>query len=89
VFNHSTGDRAAPITVSAWVPPAADLKRASEALKAAGADTVSVVEWAPEGVRLEIRVAAERDRTRVGDEEAALRERAHNALEQAGLLSAG
>ena len=28
IYNHSTGDRAAPVTVSAWVPADADLGRA-------------------------------------------------------------
>jgi small-conductance mechanosensitive channel len=87
VFNHSTGDRAAPVTVSAWVPVAADLERAEQALKEAGADSVRVAEWTPDGLRLEVKVATERDRTRVGDEEAALRERAQAALQHAGLLA--
>jgi small-conductance mechanosensitive channel len=87
VFNHSTGDRAAPITVNAWVPPDADLGRAEQALKGAGADTVTAVEWTTDGIRLEVKVAADRDRTRVGDEEAALRGRAHQALQHAGVLA--
>jgi small-conductance mechanosensitive channel len=87
VFNHSTGDRAAPVTVSAWVPAATDLDRAEEALKEAGADSVRVAEWTPDGLRLEVKVATEHDRTRVGDEEAALRERAQAALQHAGLLA--
>jgi small-conductance mechanosensitive channel len=87
VFNHSTGDRSAPVTVSAWVPAGSDLERAQAALKEAGADTVTVAEWTPEGVRLEIRLSPDADRTRVGDEEAVLRERAHEALQRAGLLA--
>jgi small-conductance mechanosensitive channel len=87
VFNHSTGDRSAPVTISAWVPVATDLDRAERALKNAGADSVQVAEWTPDGVRLELKVATERDRTRVGDEEAALRERAQTALQRAGLLA--
>jgi small-conductance mechanosensitive channel len=87
VFNHSTGDRAAPVTVSAWVPIEADLQSAEQALKGAGADAVTVAEWTHEGIRLEIRVAADRDRTRVGDEEAALRRSAQQALQRAGLLA--
>lgn len=87
VVNHSTGDRSAPITVSAWVPPGADLGRAEEALKAAGADSMEVAEWTHEAVRLEVKIAADGDRTRVGDEEVALRERAHEALQRAGLLA--
>jgi small-conductance mechanosensitive channel len=87
IFNHSTGDRAAPVTVSAWVPPATDLDRAEEVLKGAGADSVQIAEWTHEGLRLEVKVATDRDRTRVGDEEAALRERAQTALQRAGLLA--
>ena len=34
LFNHSTGDRTAPATVSVWVPPAADLERARERAEA-------------------------------------------------------
>jgi small-conductance mechanosensitive channel len=88
VYNHSTGDRAAPITAVAWVPPGTDLARASDVLKAdAGADAVTVADWTPEGIRLEVRVTPDRDRTRVGDEEAALRERAQRALQSAELLA--
>ena len=87
VFNHSTGDRGAPITVSAWVPAATDLERAEAALKGAGADTVRVAEWTHEGIRLEVKVASDAHRTRVGDEEAALRGRAQMALQSAGLLA--
>ena len=87
IFNHSTGDRSAPVTVSAWVPVATDLDRAEEALKGVGADSVHIAEWTQEGLRLEVKVATDRDRTRVGDEEAALRERAQAALQRAGLLA--
>ena len=37
LFNHSTGDRTAPATVSVWVPPGADLEHARRVLKPAGA----------------------------------------------------
>ncbi|HYY73544.1 MAG TPA: mechanosensitive ion channel domain-containing protein, partial [Solirubrobacterales bacterium] len=33
VFNHSTGDRSAPITASAWLPSDADMERATAVLK--------------------------------------------------------
>ncbi len=39
-----------------------------------------------EGVKLELRQNIEGERTRVGGEEAALREKAHSALREAGLL---
>ena len=55
VFNHSTGDRTAPATVSVWVPPAADLDQARGVLKPAGAAEVTVAEMTPEGVRIELR----------------------------------
>jgi len=87
IANHSTGDRAAPVTISAWVPPDTDLDRAEQALKGIGADTVHIAEWTHEGLRLEVKVATDRDRTRVGDEEAALRDRAQSALQGAGLLA--
>jgi small-conductance mechanosensitive channel len=88
VYNHSTGDRGAPVTASAWVPPDTDITEATATLKsAAGADAVRVAEWTPEGIRLEVKLKPDRDRTRVGDEEAALRERVQKALQGSGLLS--
>jgi small conductance mechanosensitive channel len=86
VFNHSTGDRTAPATVSVWVPPAADLEQARSVLKPAGAAEVTVAEVTPEGVRIELRGPRYHERTQVGDEEAQLRESAHHALRRAGLL---
>jgi small conductance mechanosensitive channel len=86
VFNHSTGDRAAPATVSVWVPPAADLEQARGVLKPAGAAEITVAEMTPQGVRIELRGPRDHERTQVGDEEAQLRESAHQALRKAGLL---
>src|SRR5918995_1139984 len=86
IFNHSTGDQSAPVAVSVWVPPDADLQAARAALDAAGAEQVSVEEVTPEGMRLELRASTDQPRTRVGGEEAALRERAQTALREAGLL---
>ena len=80
LFNHSTGDRTAPATVSVWVPPAADLEQARGVLKPAGAAEVSVAEMTPEGVRIELKGPRDHERTQVGDEEARLRESAHEAL---------
>jgi hypothetical protein len=40
----------------------------------------------PEGVRIELKGPRDRERTQVGDEEAELRENAHEALRKAGLL---
>jgi small-conductance mechanosensitive channel len=88
LYNHSTGDRGAPITASAWMPAGADLSRAKEAIKeGAGADEVRLAEWTPEGLRLEVLVSPGAARTRVGDEEQALTERAQKALQGAGLLA--
>jgi small-conductance mechanosensitive channel len=89
LFNHSTGDRAAPATVSIWVPPDADLDEARRVLKPAGAAQVSIAEMTPDGVRIELRGPREHERTQVGDEEAVLRENAHDALRAAGLLEGG
>ena len=89
LFNHSTGDRAAPATVSIWVPPDADLDEARRVLKPAGAAQVSIAEMTPDGVRIELRGPREHERTQVGDEEAVLRENAHDALRAAGLLGGG
>ena len=86
VFNHSTGDRAAPATVSVWVPPAADLEQARGVLKPAGAAEITVAEMTPQGVRIELSGPRDHERTQVGDEEAQLRESAHHALRKAGLL---
>ena len=69
-----------------WVPPAADLDEARRVLKPAGATEVSVAEMTPEGVRMELRGSRDHERTQVGDEEAELRESAHEALRRAGLL---
>jgi small-conductance mechanosensitive channel len=90
IFNHSTGDRTAPATVSVWVPPAADLDEARRVLKPAGAAEVHVAEITPDGVRLELKGPRDHERTQVGDEESALRESAQDALRAAGVLdSAG
>jgi len=88
VYNHSTGDRAAPITISVWVHAEIDVDRAKQVLERAGADTVRIAEWTADGIRLEVKVSPDADRTRVGDEEAALRQSAQAALQGAGLLDA-
>jgi small-conductance mechanosensitive channel len=86
LFNHSTGDRAAPATVSVWVPPATDLEGARAVLKPAGAAEVTIAEITPQGVRLELKGPRDHERTQVGDEESALRASAQDALRRAGLL---
>jgi small-conductance mechanosensitive channel len=87
LFNHSTGDQAAPITASVWVPPDTGVGAARRALEEAGAATVTIGETTPEGVRIEVGTTREAGRTRTGDEEAALREHALAALQDAGLLN--
>ena len=84
MFNHSTGDQSAPVAASVWLPPDADLGRARVALDAVGAERVTVEEITPDGIRIELRTAPETPRTRVGGEEAALRERAQGALRRQG-----
>jgi small-conductance mechanosensitive channel len=86
LFNHSTGDQAAPVTASVWLPPDADPTAARRALESAGSATVRVAEISPDGVRLEVATEREAGRTRTGGEEAALRERSQRALREAGLL---
>ena len=87
VFNHSTGDRTAPATVSVWLPPEADLEEASRVLRTAGAAEVRVIELTADGARLELKGSRDHERTQIGDEEAELRAHAHEALRAAGLLS--
>jgi hypothetical protein len=70
-----------------WLSPDADLEQARLALTTVGAERVTVEEITPDGVRLEVRTAPEGARTRVGGEEAALREHALDALREAGVLS--
>lgn len=88
LFNRSTGDRNAPAAASVWLPPAGDVGKARVALEGAGIRKIEVAELTAEGVRLEIHDAAEAGLTKTGEEEAALRERAHGALLSAGLLEA-
>jgi hypothetical protein len=88
LFNRSTGDRNAPPSVDVWVPPEADLAKARAALEQLELSSVDVAEVTTDGVRLELHGAADPTRTVMGGEEAALRESAHAALREAGLLGA-
>lgn len=85
LFNHSTGNLSAPIVVDLWLPPDGDVPGARTALDGI-AEIVQMVEVTHEGVKIELRQNLEGARTRVGGEENALRERAHSALREAGLL---
>jgi small-conductance mechanosensitive channel len=86
LFNRSTGDRSAPAAASVWLPPATDLGRARSVLSEAGIVRVDVAELAADGVRLEVHDRRDPERTKTGEEESALRERAQGALRAAGLL---
>ena len=71
---------------SLWVPPGADLGRAREALAVLEPSQVEVAEMTSDGVRLEVHGPRRAGATRDTGEEAALRERAHRALREAGLF---
>ena len=87
VVNRSTGDLTAPAMASVWVPPAADLERAREALSRLEPSQVDVAEMTPDGIRIEIHGPRRPGGTRASGEEAALRERAQRALREAGVLA--
>ncbi|HEX2128542.1 MAG TPA: mechanosensitive ion channel domain-containing protein [Solirubrobacterales bacterium] len=86
VVNRSTGDRTAPAAVDLWVPAGADLGKVREALSPLEPSSVDVAEMTPDGVRIEVHGPRRLDGTRDPGEETALRERAHRALREAGLL---
>lgn len=89
VFNRSTGNRNVPPEASLWLPSDADIARAREALAPLEPSSIEVAEITPEGLRLVVHGRTGTDRTLVEGEEAALRERAHQALLAAGILHAG
>ncbi len=86
VVNRSTGDLSAPAMASVWLPPTADIGAARTALGVLEPSGVDVAETVPWGIRLEIHGPSRPGGTRSSGEEAALRERAHRALREAGLL---
>jgi small-conductance mechanosensitive channel len=86
VVNRSTGDLSAPAMASVWVPAHADLEAARKALEPLEPSQVDVAEMTPDGVRLEVHGPRRPGGTRPSGEEAALRERAHRALREAGVL---
>jgi small-conductance mechanosensitive channel len=89
VINRSTGDLSAPVAVSVWLPLDADLEKARESLARLEPSQVEVAEITPDGVRIEIQGPRRPGGTRASGEEGALRERAHRALREAGVLAAG
>jgi small-conductance mechanosensitive channel len=86
VVNRSTGDLTAPAMASLWVPAGADLGRAREALAPLEPSQIEIAEITPDGVRIEVHGPRRPASTRAGGEEAALRERAHRALREAGIF---
>lgn len=86
VANRSTGDANAPVAVSLWVAPATDVGAVRTALAPLEPSEVELAEMTPDGVRIEIHGPRRLGATRSSGEEAALRERAHRALREAGLL---
>ncbi len=88
VVNRSTGDLTAPAMASVWVPPAADLKHAREALARLEPSQVDIAEITPDGIRIEVHGPRRPGGTAASGEEAALRERAQRALREAGVLDA-
>lgn len=87
VFNRSTGDQNAPVVCSVWLPRDGDIERARVALAPLEASLIETAEVTTEGVRLEIHGPHGTASTSVSGEEAALRERAHQLLLNAGLLA--
>ncbi len=86
LVNRSSGGARAPATASIWAPAEIDFGAARQALETAGADTVTLADLTHEGTRIELRKEKEPGRDR-DEEEAELRERAQNALREAGLLT--
>lgn len=87
VVNRSTGNLNAPVMASIWVPPDANLSKAREALAVLEPSEVEIAEVTPDGVRIEVHGPRRPGGTRETGEESALRERAHRALREAGILA--
>lgn len=87
LFNRSTGDHNAPAAAAVWLPPGADVQAARQALRPLDASGIEVRELTPEGVKLVVHGPRSVGGTGVGGEEAALRERAHQLLAEAGILA--
>jgi small-conductance mechanosensitive channel len=88
LFNRSTGDSSAPATASVWLPLDADLRKARSVLEPLDFTSINVAEITADGVRVEVQGASDPTRTVMAGEEAALRETAHKALREAGVLAA-
>jgi small-conductance mechanosensitive channel len=87
VFNRSTGDQNAPVACSVWLPRDGDIEKARAALGPLEASDIETAEITPDGVRIVVHGPHGSARTSVSGEEAALRERAHQLLLNAGVLA--
>jgi small-conductance mechanosensitive channel len=87
LFNRSTGDRSAPPAGAIWLPLGTDVQAARKALAPLEATGIEVTEVTPEGLKLVVHGRRSVGGTAVGGEEAALRERAHQLLVEAGILA--
>ena len=85
VENHSSGNRRAPVTAELWLRPDADLAAAREALEGSEVTGLRLEELTVEGARVEVKATVEPGRDRDA-RTADLRERAHQAFREAGLL---
>jgi small-conductance mechanosensitive channel len=87
LFNRSTGDRNAPAAAAVWLPPGTDVDTARTALAPLEASAIELEQITHEGLKLVVHGPRGADRTTVAGEEAALRERAHQLLVGAGVLT--
>ena len=87
VVNHSAGNSAAPITIDVWLRPDADVEAARKALEHGEVTSAHLMELTPEGARLQVKAAIDAGSDREAHE-TDLRERAQDALREAGLLRA-
>ena len=85
VVNHSSGDRAAPVTVEVTLPLGVDLKRAERALEATDVTSIRVVALDTDGAKLQLKAAKDPGYNREA-REAELRGAAQRALREAGVL---
>ena len=85
VQNHSSGNRRAPVTAELWLRPDADLEVAREALEGSEVTGLRLEELTVEGARVEVKATIEPGRDREA-RTADVRERAHRAFREAGLL---
>lgn len=85
VINHSAGNWRSPVAIDAWLDPDGDIEEARRALEATDVTSVRVAETTAEGVRLELKAGIEAGRDREA-RAAEVREAAHKALREAGVL---